>query len=165
LNARTRLFEEWESGQLIDRYQAKSDSLSILNYRYRQEIEILIKENPDLSMEWTDAELNEQVSQWQSITDISSTISRLADSASWDDLLVLADTRQALIDQFFETPICVVLFQQILIDLAEIQTQHKQVLSRVEQGLERNQAKEHALKESRAIIANNAQVPQHTISH
>lgn len=117
----------------------------------------MITENLQLSTDWTVAELNEQVSQWQAITDISATMSLLAIDANWDELMPLAEIRQTLIDQFFETPICVVLFQQVLIDLDEIQAEHKRVISRVEQGLERNQAKEDALKESRSLIANSLQ--------
>jgi hypothetical protein len=112
----------------------------------------LSSENLDLSTEWTDAELAEQVSQWQAITDISSTISRLAGSAQWDDILTVAESRQILIDQFFQTPICVPLFQQIIVDIEQIQTQHQQVMSSVTKGLAQNEAKEESLKETRASI-------------
>jgi hypothetical protein len=114
--------------------------------------QILNIENPNLSTHWTDAELAEQVSQWQAITDISSVIAAMADDSHWEHLLPLAETRQTLIDQFFQLSICVPLFQQIMLDLDEIQAQHKHVLGRVQTGLDHNQAKEDALKETRVAI-------------
>lgn len=105
-----------------------------------------------LSTDWTEAELANQLSQWQAITDISSAITQLADAARWEDILSIAESRQTLIDQFFQTPICVPLFQQILIDLEKIQAQHQQVMVSVEKGLTLNDAKQTSLIETRESI-------------
>lgn len=110
-------------------------------------------DNPKLSTDWKESELSEQRNQWQLIMASSAEISCAAEQADWASVLPLAEHRQALIDTFFESAICLPLFQQIVSDLADIQEDHKHVLTKIQKGMDHNHARYDSLAETRASIA------------
>tara|TARA_R110002110_G_scaffold74164_1_gene196307 strand:+ start:358 stop:723 length:366 start_codon:yes stop_codon:yes gene_type:complete len=116
-------------------------------------------ETPDLATEWTEAALTEQRQQWQAITALSGDIAIAAEQLDWDNLLELADQRQTLVAEFFQSPIYLPLFQQISIELNQIQDQHKQVLKLVQQAVAVNEAKTASLQEARDVIEADTRPP------
>ncbi|MFT4797013.1 MAG: hypothetical protein ACJAYE_002279 [Candidatus Azotimanducaceae bacterium] len=109
-------------------------------------------ETPNLATEWTDDALSLQRTQWQAISALSRDITSSADHLDWENLLSIADQRQALVEQFFKVPVCLPLFHDITVELEQIQIQHKQVLQLVQQALERNDARASSLLETRGAI-------------
>jgi hypothetical protein len=117
-------------------------------------------ETPDLATEWTEAALSAQREQWHTITALSEDIAAAAEHLDWDNLLELADERQQLVEQFFKRPVLLPLFQQISIELEQIQAQHKQVLNQVQQAIDINEAKTTSLQEARDVIETDSELPR-----
>lgn len=137
---------------ILTQSRANLTPLSILLREYRQKSESLSMETPDLATEWTEDALSLQRTQWHAISVLSRGIASSADHLHWENLLSLADQRQALVEQFFKAPVCLPLFRDITVELEQIRIQHKQVLQLVHQALERNDARASSLLETRGAI-------------
>jgi hypothetical protein len=109
-------------------------------------------DTPSLKTEWTPEELKTQRQQWQNVAGLSEKISNAALQSDWETLLPLAEERQLLMDEFFQKPICLPLFQTISDQLAAIQKQHEMVASLITSAIGQNEAKASQLMEQRELM-------------
>jgi hypothetical protein len=108
---------------------------------------------PSLITDWTEEELAEQRAKWQQVASLSEQISISAQASDWQTLLPLAVKRQTLIDQFFQQPICLPLFQTITDQMAAMQRQHEVVANLVKLAIVNNESHATSLNYQRNQLA------------
>ena len=114
-------------------------------------------DTPSLSTEWTKEELAAQRAKWREVTSLSEQISISAQASDWQSLLPLAVKRQALIDRFFQEPVCLPLFQTITDQMAAMQQQHEIVAQLVNLAIQNTDAQSTSLHYARQNIAQLAE--------
>ena len=102
-----------------------------------------------------------QLNAWSLIQQISDLIALEAEKEHWENVVVLADKRERMVQEFFAEPLCMDLYQTVIDDIEQMKAQHETLIDTLTAHNSFALLKEKSMRETREhlVAASGAGAP------